>query len=133
MIFVKYQNRLFLIKFIRIREIVFISFCEYCHLIEKDCIVMTNQKKCVEYICRNRFCVLTSFETLNHVYEKLQTQLQIAKNELACVFSKINCLRKQIKLNKLYTIQKIQCVVVELSNDNDDFDDEIVVEFLSLF
>ena len=132
MFFFKYQNRLFLAKFISFREIVRTSFCEYCRFAEKDCIEMKNQKKYVECIRRDRFCVSISFEVLNHAYEKLQTQLQTAEKKLACVLFRVNRLRKQIKLNKSHTTQKMQYVAAKLNNDNDDFENETVDEFSSL-
>ena len=94
---------------------------------------MKNQKKCAECIRRGRFCVLTSLEVLNHAYEKLQIQLQIAEEKLARALSRVNRLRKQIKLNKSHTAQKMQCVAAKFDNDNDDFGNETVNEFSSLF
>ena len=132
MSFFKYQNRLFLAKFISFREVVCTSLCEYCRFAEKNCIVMKSQKKCAECIRRGRFCVSISFEILNHAYEKLQTQLQTAEKEFARVLSRINRLRKQIKLNKSHTAQKMQCVAAKLSSDNDDSENEIIDEFSSL-
>ena len=94
---------------------------------------MKNQKKCAECIRRGRLCVPTSLEVLNHAYEKLQTQLQTAEEEFARALSRVNRLRKQIKLNKSHTAQKMQCVAAELDNDNDDLEDETVDESSSLF
>ena len=94
---------------------------------------MKNQKKCVECICRDRFCVSISLEILNHAYEKLQTQLQTAEKKLARVLSRVNRLQKQIKLNKSHTAQKMQCVAAKFDNDNDDFENKTIDEFLSLF
>ena len=96
----KYQNRLFLTKFILFREIVRTSLCEYCRFAEKNCIAMKSQKKCVECIRRDCFCVSISFEILNHAYEKLPTQLQTAEKKFARVLFRVNRLQKQIKLNK---------------------------------
>ena len=131
--FFKYQNRLFLAKFISSREIIRTSFCEYCRSAEKDCIEMKSQKKCAECIRRDRFCVSISFEILNHAYEKLQIQLQTAEEKFARVLSRINRLRKQIKLNKSHTAQKMQCVAAKLDSNNDDSENKTVDKFLSLF
>ena len=133
MLFFKYQNRLFLAKFISFREAVRTSLCEYCRFAEKDCIGMKNQKKCVECIRRGRFCVSISLEALNHAYEKLQIQLQTAEKKFARVLSQVNRLQKQIKLNKSHTAQKMQCVAAKLDSDNDDFENETVDKSPSLF
>ena len=94
---------------------------------------MKSQKKCVECIRRDCFCVSISFEILNHAYEKLQTQLQTVEKKFARVLFRINRLRKQIKLNKSHTAQKMQCVAAKLNNDNDDFKNETINKFSSLF
>ena len=73
------------------------------------------------------------FEVLNHVYENLQTQLQTAEKKLARVLSRVNRFRKQIKLNKSHTAQKMQYVAAKLKNDNDDFENETIDKFSSLF
>ena len=93
---------------------------------------MKNQKKCAECTRRGRPCVPTSLEALDHAYEKLQTQLQTAEEELARALSRVNRLRKQIKLNKSHTAQKMQCVAAELGSDNDGSGDETVDESPSL-
>ena len=94
---------------------------------------MKNQKKCAECIRRGRSCVSTSLEVLDHAYEKLQIQLQTAEEEFVRALSRVNRLRKQIKLNKSHTAQKMQCVAAKLDNDNDDFENETIDEFPSLF
>ena len=94
MFFFKYQNRLFLAKFISSREVVRTSPCEYCRFAEKDCIVMKSQKKCVECIRRGCLCVSISLEILNHAFEKLQTQLQTAEKEFVRALFRVNRLRK---------------------------------------
>ena len=94
---------------------------------------MKNQKKCAECIRRGRFCVPISLEALDHAYKKLQTQLQTAEEEFARALSRVNRLRKQIKLNKSHTAQKMQCVAAEFDNNNDDFENETIDEFPSLF
>ena len=93
---------------------------------------MKNQKKCAECTRRGRLCVSTSLEILNHAYEKLQTQLQTTEKKFARALSRVNRLRKQIKLNKSHTAQKMQCVAAKLDSDNDDFGDETVDESPSL-
>ena len=93
---------------------------------------MKNQKKCVECIRRDRPCVPTSLEVLDHAYEKLQTQLQTAEEEFARALSRVNRLRKQIKLNKSHTAQKMQCVAAKFDSDNDDSENETVDESPSL-
>ena len=74
-----------------------------------------------------------SFEILNHIYEKLQIQLQTIEKKFARVLSRINRLRKQIKLNKSHTTQKMQCVVAQLNNDNDNSKNQTIDKFSSLF
>lgn len=94
---------------------------------------MKGQKRCSECIRRDRFCISTFFEILNNAHEKLQNQFQSVEKNLSRVLSRVNRLRKQIKLNSSHTTQKEQCVAIELNNDNDDSENENVDDFFSLF
>ena len=53
------------------------------------------------------------------------------KNQKKC--AECTRLRKQIKLNKSHTAQKMQCVAAKLGSDNDDFGNKTVDESPSLF
>ena len=47
--------------------------------------------------------------------------------------SKIFQFRKMLKQNKICIIQKIQCVIVKLNNNNDETKNKIFIEFSSFF
>ena len=94
---------------------------------------MNDHFKCVECIRRNRFCVLMFLKFLNRIHEKLKIQLNQIKTKHVRLMSKIFRFRKMLKQNKIRTVQKIRCVVVELNNDNNEMKNEIFIEFSSFF
>ena len=114
----------------------FFLFCEHCFCFIHNYVIINSHSKCVVCICQNCFYVSIFLKTLNRTHDKLEIDFDVIEKKLFCVFSKINRFRKQIKFVKFWIVQKIQCVTIELNNDNDETKSEEIsfaFAFVSLF
>lgn len=63
----------------------------------------------------------------------MKFELNLTKNELNRVFAKFNRLRKTLKQIKSQRAEKSLCLTRELTNDNDETKNKIVLEVFFLF
>ena len=131
--FFKIINRLRFFKIILIQNNTVLFFCNLCLSFYQKCVIMNDHFKCIKCIHRNRFCVFLFLKFLNRIYEKLKIQLNQIETKYVRLMSKIFRFRKMLKQNKIRTVQKIQCVVVKLNNNNNKTKNEIFIEFSSFF
>lgn len=94
---------------------------------------MNSYFKCFECTHRDRFCVSMFFDAFIRIHEKLQADFHFVEKEFSKILTKVNRFRKQLKLNKTRTSQKVQYVASELGSDNDETKSEILNESLSFF
>ena len=133
--FHKFENCFRFVKVIFIQDVVAAMFCDHCASLKKTCFIMNSYSKCAKCTRRDRFCVSIFLKSLNRIHEKLKHQLDQIEAEqeaqLIMLFrltTKIFRLRKKLKKNKTRTAQKVRCVAVKLSSDNDDVNDEFFIE-----
>ena len=135
MLFYKFENCFRFVKVIFTQGIVAAVFCDHCASLKKACFIMNSHSKCAKCTRRDRFCVSIFLKFLNRIHKKLKHQLDQAKAkhkiQLTVLFrltAKVFRLRKMLKKNKTRTAQKIRCVAVELSNDNNDVSENFFIE-----
>ncbi len=79
-----------------------------------------------------------TWESLNHVHDKLKSEILQAEEEQArllkeqsCLFAKLACLRKTLHQTQDRAKQKTLCLLKEMNNDNDGDEETPQPETLS--
>ena len=100
--------------------------CQFCFNHSCPCITMEGYKKCAECTRRGKPCVGVSWDSLDRVRAKLESDIQNAESEQnrllseqTRVASKLNRLRKELHLAKDRARLKTLCLVQELSDDEE--------------
>ena len=73
------------------------------------------------------------FEIFKSNSRKIENSIKQIETKHVRLMLKIFRFRKMLKQNKIRTVQKNQCVVVELNNDNNETKNEIFIKFSSFF
>ncbi len=124
MSFFRFINRLRLYNIIVKDDESIAVACLSCFIDSMICVKMKNHLKCVECVRRERLCVDASWESLNRTREKLEFDLNLAKEELFKTFAKVARLRKTLKHTKSKVAKKTLFLTRELTNDNENVFDE---------
>jgi len=116
----KTYNCLCLYQFINKDNDSVLTVCLHCFSLSILCIKMKNHSKCAECVCCDHSCVNVSWESLNHIHNKLKFNLSIAEKELTQALARVTCLHKILKYTKDKVAEKTLCLVCKLTDDNDD-------------
>ena len=81
--------------------------------------MMENHSKCAECVRRGRPCVGASWESLDRTREKLESDLDIAEEELAQALAKEARKKRHLKRTKSKLAEKALCLAQEFADDND--------------
>jgi hypothetical protein len=124
MSFFRFINRFRLYNIIVKDDESIVVACFFCCIDSMICVKMKNHSKCAECVHRERSCVDASWESLNRIREKLEFDLNLAKEEFFKTLAKIVKLRKTLKHTKSKVAKKILCLTRELTNDYESVFDE---------
>jgi len=93
--------------------------CVYCfnHSILR--VVMESHSKCAECTRQGHPCVGVTWESLDRVRDKLESEILQTEEEQARLFAKLSRLRKTLRQTQDHAKQKTLCLLKEMSNDND--------------
>ena len=100
--------------------------CQFCFSHDYLCVVMDDHKKCAHCTRRKCPCVGVSWDTLDKVRDKLESDIQNAETdqsrllaEQTCVAAKLDRLRKTLRQTKDRAKAKTLCLLQELSDDEE--------------
>ena len=105
--------------------------CNHCFFNLISCIVMKDHKRCAECTHHDKSCVDLSWESLDHVCAKIQSDIEEMEQKQSHHLAEMNCLT--FKLTHLWKIfqqtqdhvkQKILCLAQKLTDDNDGTENE---------
>jgi hypothetical protein len=105
--------------------------CVYCSNHSILCVVMEPHSKCAECTRRGRPCVGVTWESLDRVRNKLESEILQTEEEQARLFAKLSWLRKTLRQTQDRAKQKTLCLLKEMGNDNDGDEETPQPETLS--
>jgi hypothetical protein len=83
------------------------------------CVMMKSHFKCAECTCQGILCVSVTWKSLNHVHNKLKSEILQTEEEQACLFTKLSWLHKTLCQTQDCAKQKTLCLLKKISNNND--------------
>ena len=105
--------------------------CNHCFFNLISCIVMKDHKRCAECTHHDKSCVDLSWESLDHVCAKIQSDIEEMEQEqfhhlteMNCLTSKLACLWKIFWQTQDCAKQKTLCLTQKLTDDNDGTENE---------
>jgi len=100
--------------------------CVYCFNHSILCVVMESHFKCTECTHQGHSCVGVTWESLDRVRDKLESEILQAEEgqarlleEQSRLFAKLAHLRKTLRQTQDRAKQKTLCLLKEMNNDND--------------
>ena len=96
-----------------------LSLCIHCSTYLLLCIKMENHPKCAECVHHGHPCVDISWESLNHTWNQLKSDLSTAEKSLTQALAKVARLCKTLKCMKDKVSKKVLCLACELTDNND--------------
>ncbi len=134
----EYDNRLRAAKEITISGSPPDLACVYCSNHSILCVVMESHSKCAECTRRGRPCVGVTWESLDRVRDKLESEILQAEEgqarlleEQSRLFAKLARLRKTLRQTQDRAKQKTLCLLKEMGDDNDGDEEAPQPETLS--
>ncbi len=112
-------NHLCLYQFISKDSDSVLTVCLHCFNLLILCIKIKNHSKYVKCVHHDHSCVSVSWESLNHIHNKLKFNLSIAEKELTQILARVTHLCKTLKYIKDKVAEKALCLAYKLVNDND--------------
>ncbi len=94
--------------------------CVYCFNHFILCVMMKSHFKCTECTHQGHSCVGVTWESLDHVYNKLKSEILQTEEEQAHLFAKLSWLHKTLRQTQDCAKQKTLCLLKKMSNNNDD-------------
>jgi len=127
----EYDNRLRAAKEITVAGSPPDIACVYCSNHSILCVVMESHSKCAECTRRGRPCVGVTWESLDRVRDKLESEILQTEEEQARLFAKLSRLRKMLRQTQDRAKQKTLCLLKEMGDDNDGDEETPQPETLS--
>ena len=127
----KFHNCLVLTQLIHKKRSTILFLCEYCTSLDLLCVAMKNCLKCAECVCCGCSCISLLLESLNHLFNKLKSELNAVLEEHECLVAKISQLWKTLHQSQNLQDKKSLCLVQKLTNDNDETEDEALPDSLN--
>ncbi len=127
----EYDNRLRAAKEITVAGSPPDIACVYCSNHSTLCVVMEPHSKCAECTRRGRPCVGVTWESLDRVRDKLESEILQTEEEQARLFAKLSRLRKTLRQTQDRAKQKTLCLLKEMGDDNDGDEETPQPETLS--
>ncbi len=116
----EYDNCLCAAKEITISDSFLNIVCVYCFNHSICCVMMKSHFKCAECTHQGRSCVSVTWESLNHVHNKLKSKILQTEEEQAHLFAKLSQLHKMLHQTQDRAKQKTLCLLKKMSDNNDD-------------
>ena len=127
----EYDNRLCAAKEITVAGSPPDIACVYCSNHSILCVVMEPHSKCAECTRRGHLCVGVTWESLDRVRDKLESEILQTEEEQACLFAKLSQLRKTLRQTQDRAKQKTLCLLKEMGDDNNGDEETPQPETLS--
>jgi len=127
----EYNNHLRAAKEITVSGSSLNIVCVYCFNHSILCVMMKLHFKCAECTHQDHSCVSVMWKSLNHVYNKLESEILQTEEEQARLFVKLSWLRKMLHQTQDCAKQKTLCLLKKMSNDNNDVEETPQPETLS--
>ena len=134
----EYNNHLCAVKEITISGSPLDLACVYCFNHSILCVVMESHFKCAECTHQGHPCVGVTWESLDRVHNKLESEILQAEEkqarlleEQSRLFAKLACLRKMLRQTQDRAKQKTLCLLKKMSNNNDGDEEAPQPETLS--
>jgi len=127
----EYDNRLRAAKEITVAGSPPDIACVYCSNHSILCVVMEPHSKCAECTRQGRPCVGVTWESLDRVRDKLESEILQTEEEQARLFAKLSRLRKTLRQTQDRAKQKTLCLLKEMGDDNDGVEETPQPETLS--
>ncbi len=115
----EYNNHLCAVKEITVADSSLNIVCIYCFNHFILCMMMKSHFKCVKCTHQNHSCVSVMWESLDHVHNKLKSEILQTEEEQACLFTKLSWLCKTLCQTQDCAKQKTLCLLKKMSNNND--------------
>jgi len=107
--------------------------CVYCFNHFIFCVMMKSHSKCAECTYQDHSCVSVMWESLNHVHNKLKSEILQTEKEQVCFFAKLSQLYKMLCQTQDCAKQKTLCLLKKMNNNNNDDEKTPQPETLSQF
>ncbi len=114
----EYNNCLCTAKEITVSDSPLNIVCVYCFNHSILCVMMKSHFKCAECTHQGHSCVSMTWKSLDHVHNKLKSEILQTEKEQACLFVKLSWLHKMLCQTSDCAKQKTLCLLKKMNNNN---------------